>query len=118
VAANDIWKLGCTSASGARRQHDHRRQRQRSDRHGPAVRHDGDQHHGRHVERPLRGDLGARQQQIKRGRGKRPGGGPFLDGKGDGQHGGKRQQRADGEEHDARDDSHVISRNRSRANYL
>jgi hypothetical protein len=68
-------------------QHDHSRQRQRPERHGAAVDHDGDQHHGRHVKRALRGDLGTRQQQVEGSGGKRCGGRPFLDRKGDGQRG-------------------------------
>ena len=87
VAANDIWKLGCTSASGAIASTIIAATAQRAERHGAAVDHDGDQHHRRHEERALRRDLGARQQQIERGGDQRGRGRPFLDRKAHGERG-------------------------------
>ena len=94
------------------RKHDHRRYRQRAEGHGAAVDHDSDQHHRRHEERALRRDLGAGQQEIEQGGGKRCRRRPFLDRKTDGESGDQRQQRAHREEHHAGDNRHVIAGDR------
>ena len=109
VAANDIWKLGCTSASGAIEStiiaataSVRNVTARRSDQ-------DRDQHHRGHEKRALRGDLGSGQQQVKGGGQQGCDRRPFLDRKTDGERRDQRQQRADREEHDAGDHRHVIA---------
>jgi hypothetical protein len=111
VAANDIWKLGCTFRRD--RKHEHRRDRECAEGDRAAVDHDGDQDHRRHEKRALGRDLGARQQQIEQRRGKRRRGRPFLDRKACCEQRDQRQQRPHHEEHHAGDDRHVIARDRS-----
>jgi hypothetical protein len=93
-------------------QHDHRRYRQRPERHGAAVDHDRDQNHRRHEERALGRYFRAGQQQIERSGGKGCGRRPFLDRKADGERRDQRQQCADRKEHYAGNDGHVIAGNR------
>jgi hypothetical protein len=94
------------------RQHDHRGDRQRAERHGAAVDHDGDQHHRRHEERALRRDFGARQQQIERAASSAAAADHFLIGKPTVSAGDQRQQRAHRKEHHAGDHGHVIAGDR------
>ena len=93
-------------------QHDQRRHCQGSERDGPPIDHDGDQHHGGHEKRTLGRNFGARQQQIEGGRDQRRRRGPFLDRRTDGETRDQRQQRADGKEHNAGNDRHVVAGDR------
>ena len=65
-----------------------------------------------HDERALRCDLGAGQDEIKRGDDKRGERRPFLDRHAVGQAGDQRQQRAQNEEHHTGDHRHVIAGDR------
>jgi hypothetical protein len=91
-------------------QHDHGGDRQRPEGYRTTVDQDRDQHHRRHEERTLAGDVTAGQQQIEGGGGKGCGRRPFLDRKADRQRRKQRQQRADRKEHHAGHHRHVISR--------
>ena len=71
------------------------------------VEHHADQYDGGHDEGALRRHAGARQQQIKQGRGERADRGPFLDRAPAGERRRQRQQCADDEEGDARHHRHV-----------
>jgi len=99
---------------GFRRQQQHaeRHDRYRAEGQCRPVHHDAGQHDRNHDERALGGNLGSRQQQIERRRGKRGRRRPFLD-RASARH--RRDQREPGaneKEHDARDHRHVIAGNR------
>ena len=65
VAANDIWKLGCTTASRRNQQHRERRDRDGAQRQRRPVEHHADQHDRGHDEGALGRNFRAGQQQIE-----------------------------------------------------
>ena len=94
-----------------RRQDQHRegRDRERAKRQRGVVRHNADQHHRRHDEGALRGDLSAGNHQIGGGREQRRQRRPFLDRMAGRERRHQRERGADHEEHHARHDCHVIA---------
>jgi hypothetical protein len=93
-------------------QHRDRRDRERTEGHGGPVDQHREQHDSDHVITALRRDFRAGEQQIERGRREREKRSPFLDRMPARQSRDQRQQRADDEEHHARDHRHVIAGDR------